>query len=126
MSLQKPDDRAKINAAKALVTSWRFAVKNTERTESAFPTDYGAGYRAAWTQAADELDAVLSGRKKQPTRDFDNCVKIDAAKALVTSWRFAIKNTERAESAFPTDYGAGYWAAWTQAADELDAVLSAK
>jgi hypothetical protein len=105
MSLQKSDDRAKIDAAKALVTSWRFAVKNTERTESAFPTDYGAGYSAAWTQAADELDArrrsVRPGeaaglRFRRPRKD-----RRSERARHVTSWRFAAKNTERAESAFP-------------------------
>ena len=45
-------------------------------------------------------------------------------KALVVSWRIAVTNTDSGAS--ESLYGAGYWDAFRQAADELEAVLDGR
>ena len=45
-------------------------------------------------------------------------------KALVVSWRIAVTNTDSGAS--ESRYGAGYWDAFRQAADELEAVLDGR
>lgn len=45
-------------------------------------------------------------------------------KALIVSWRIAVTNTDSGASESP--YGAGYWDAFRQAADELEAVLDGR
>ena len=45
-------------------------------------------------------------------------------KALVVSWRIAVTNSDSGAS--ESRYGAGYWDAFRQAADELEAVLDGR
>ena len=45
-------------------------------------------------------------------------------KALVVAWRIAVTNTDSGAS--ESLYGAGYWDALRQAADELEAVLDGR
>jgi hypothetical protein len=45
-------------------------------------------------------------------------------KALVVSWRVAVTNTDSGAS--ESHYGAGYWDAFRQAADKLEAVLDGR